>query len=219
MHTKFTHAAKSQIGHPALYKMQNLQCSAQGETYGSAYASVVTVRWIAALLLQSGQQSWSWHNSSKYYTADNNTRVHIYLFHCELGSSMRVVLYHVSCSNIKLVALSEGMANGANELSNGSLHLVTLRCFAVQDGGALLLVCLVWPRGLAGAAQAPAHSSAAVCHRLHLQPGLCHPGHCADPGRHPQSHLLHAKVVTEFFARIADLSSAYCRALVLPGLS
>lgn len=90
-------------------------------------------------------------------------------------------------------------------------------CAAVQDGGALLLVCFVWPRGLAGAAQAPAHTSAAVCHRLHLQPGLCHPGGRANPGRHPQGHLLHAKVVTKFFVHIAILSNARCPAMVLPG--
>lgn len=74
----------------------------------------------------------------------------------------------------------------------------------VQDGSALQPVCLVWPGGVPGAAQAAAHPGAAVRHRLHLQPCLCNPGSGADSGRHPQGHFLHAEVIpAEFLAQHA----------------
>ncbi len=69
-----------------------------------------------------------------------------------------------------------------------------LKPVPMQDSSALLTFCSVWAGRLPSAAQAPPHQSAAVCHWLHLQPCLCHPGGGSDPGRHPQSHLLHAKV-------------------------
>ena len=64
----------------------------------------------------------------------------------------------------------------------------------MQDSSTLLSFCSVRAGRLPSAAQASPHQSAAVRHWLYVQPCLCHSGGGSDPGRHPQSHLLHAKV-------------------------